>query len=71
MSNNSIILLSSIPISYVIYNYDMVGIINNTLSSVVFLSLVLMLLIVGWFCTWKYILSKVPIIREVCGLSNK
>ena len=70
MSNNSIILLSSIPISYVMYNYDMVGIINNTLSSIGFFSLVLMLLTVGWFFTWKYILSKVPIIREVCGLSN-
>ena len=35
-----------------------------------FFIVTLCILVIGWVVAWKYTISHIPIVREICGLNN-
>lgn len=45
--------------------------INKIFTHLFFFVIVVLVLCIGWFIAWKYTISDIPIVREICGLNGE
>ncbi len=69
ITNVSLIIPTTLLVLYMgIFGFR--NVVTNFFSTILFFLGFLAIISIGWYYSWKNILSKVPVIREVCGLPN-